>query len=510
MDTTIAMLDSTPTVAVLTLGCKLNQAESQALARELLGHGCSVIDRLAPARTARRMPAPDAIIINTCSVTHVADRKSRHLVRQARRLAPQATIILAGCYVDSDGPDLAQRLGADWLVTTAEKPTIASRILRNRRRNGCSDALSPSDGLRTSPPTGRTRAFVKVQEGCDEVCSYCIVPRTRGRERSVPIAEVIAQVQARQEDGAQEVVLTGTQLGNYGRDLGLRQGPKDLLAALLAETTAPHNDGRLRLSSLQAQDITPDLLTLWRHSRPSGRLCRHFHLPLQSGSDRILTAMRRRYSADGFRRAVALVRQTVPDVAITTDVIVGFPGETEEDFQHTSDLCQEIGFAAIHVFPYSRRPGTAAALLKEQVPQLVKRRRLERMLALAEASADAFRARFQGRIMDVLWEESRLDERRRLVWRGLTDNYLRVYTSARGDPPPGGQGRAPSLGAENRSAPAHREEIDLRNRLLPARLGEPVADGLWAELQPEADLSSGTSARLGEPWRARSPAGRED
>jgi threonylcarbamoyladenosine tRNA methylthiotransferase MtaB len=324
----------------------------------------------------------------------------------------------------------------------------------------------------------------------------------------VPIAEVVAEVQAHQEEGAQEIVLTGTQLGNYGRDLGLPPGPKALLAALLAQTDAPRPSGRLRLSSLQAQDITPDLLALWRDPR----LCRHFHLPLQSGSDRILAAMRRRYSADQFRQAVALVRQAVPDVAITTDVIVGFPGETDEDFQRTFDLCQEMGFAAIHVFPYSRRPGTAAALLKQQVPQHVKRQRLEHMLAVARTSADAFRARFQGRTMDVLWEEARLDEHRRLVWRGLTDNYLRVYTSARGDPPPSGQGWAPSPAVENGSAPVHQEEIDLRNRLLSARLGEPVGDGLWGELQSEADLSSGRGARtaLAHPDGPLGPTGRED
>jgi threonylcarbamoyladenosine tRNA methylthiotransferase MtaB len=499
MNATIAMLDAMPTVAILTLGCKLNQAESEALARELLANGCRIIDRLAPARTAPHEPPPDAVVINTCSVTHVADRKSRHLARLARRLAPKATIVLAGCYVDSAGPDLAQRLGADWLFATAEKPAIAGRLLGQWRRHGRPHALRPTHIL-------RTRAFVKVQEGCDEVCSFCIVPRTRGRERSVPIADVVAEVRARQQEGAQEVVLTGTQLGNYGRDLGLPHGPKDLLAALLTDEAVSRSPTRLRLSSLQAQDITPDLLALWRHPR----LCRHFHLPLQSGSDRVLTVMRRRYGPDQFRRAVALLRHSVPDVAITTDVIVGFPGETDDDFERTVRLCQEIDFAAIHVFPYSRRPRTAAALLEEQVPQRVKRHRLDRMLALAHASADAFRARFCGRTMEVLWEEARLDPHRRLLWRGLTDNYVRVYTAARSDPPPDGQGRAPSLGIEDGSALPRRDETDLRNRLLPARLGEPVGDGLWGELEPEADLSPRRGASRGEPCRTCPSAGGED
>jgi threonylcarbamoyladenosine tRNA methylthiotransferase MtaB len=442
---------SARTVAILTLGCKLNQADSQALARELLAHGCQVIDRPAPA---------DALIINACSVTHVADRKSRHLVRLARRLAPEATVVLTGCYEQNDGHDLAQRLGADWLVTNADKLVIAQRLLRHWQEQGRLGtgltAIEPSDGL-------RTRASVKIQEGCNEVCAFCIVPRTRGRERSVPMRDVVAQVLARQAEGVKEVVLTGTQVGNYGRDLGLAQGPRELLAALLAETTIP----RLRLSSLQAQDISEGLLRLWQNRR----LCCHFHLPLQSGSDRILAAMRRRYTADQFRQAVALIRRWLPDVAITTDVIVGFPSERDEDFQRTHDLCQELAFAAIHVFPYSRRPGTLAALAKEQVPHAVKRQRLERMLNLARASAAAFRACFRGRTLDVLWEDARARRHGQPpLWRGLTDNYLRVYTCA-----------------ENGSASGRCPGFDLANRLLPARLGEPLDDGLWGELEPAAD-----------------------
>jgi len=472
---------SSPVVAILTLGCKLNQADSQALARELLARGCQIIDRPAPA---------DALVINACSVTHVADRKSRHLVRLARRLAPEATIVLTGCYEQNGNHhDLARRLGADWLVANADKPAIAQRLLRQWQEQGRlgvgPTAIQPGDGL-------RTRASVKIQEGCNEVCAFCIVPHTRGRETSVPIREVVAQVLARQAEGTKEVVLTGTQVGNYGRDLSL--GLRDLLATLLAETTIP----RLHLSSLQAQDISEDLLRLWRNHR----LCPHFHLPLQSGSDRILTAMRRRYTVDQFRRAVALIRRRLPDAAITTDVIVGFPGEGDDDFQRTHSLCQELAFAAIHVFPYSRRPGTVAALAKEQVPHAVKRQRLERMLRLARTSADAFRARFRGRTLDVLWEEAKTrQDGQPPLWRGLTDNYLRVYTSARG-------GWASGLCAENGSASGHRPGFDLANRLLPARLGEPLGDGLWGELQPAVDpppaeIGSGEPACRQTKWIER-------
>jgi threonylcarbamoyladenosine tRNA methylthiotransferase MtaB len=432
-------VDTCPTVAILTLGCKLNQADSQALARELLSHGCRVIQRAAPA---------DAYVINSCSVTHVADRKSRHLVRLARRLSPNATVVLAGCYAESGGADLAERIGADMVISNGDKELLAQELLRRLGDgSGCRAPLPSGDGL-------RTRAFVKIQEGCNEVCSFCIVPRTRGRERSVPVERVVTEVLARQSEGVQEVVLTGTQLGNYA-DLSTSGGATPLLASLLARTTVP----RLRLSSLQAQDVNESLLRLWADPR----LCRHFHLPLQSGSDRVLAAMRRRYGARQFLEAASLIRERVPDVAITTDVMVGFPGETEADFQETYNLCQEAGFAAIHVFPYSRRPGTAAALMRDQVPPAVKRHRLEQMLALARASADAFRARFQGRTMTVLWEEARPRRGARTLWQGLTDNYLRVYTDA-----------------ENPAADPPRQ--DLTNLLLPTRLGRAAADGLWGEL----------------------------
>jgi threonylcarbamoyladenosine tRNA methylthiotransferase MtaB len=444
-----------PTVAILTVGCKLNQADSQALARELLAHGCRISQRPIPA---------DAFVINSCSVTHVADRKSRHLVRLARRLSPDATVVLAGCYAESAGADLAERIGADLVVGNGDKASLAQELLhRLGDGHGCRPPLPAGDGL-------RTRAFVKIQEGCNEVCSFCIVPRTRGRERSVPIDRVVAEVLARQAEGVQEVVLTGTQLGNYGRDLDAPGGPRQLLATLLAHTAVP----RVRLSSLQAQDIHESLLRLWNDPR----LCRHFHLPLQSGSDRVLAAMRRRYSARQFLEATSLIHERVPDVAITTDVMVGFPGETEADFQKTYRLCQEAGFAAIHVFPYSRRPGTAAALMRDQVPAAAKRDRLERMLALARASADAFRARFQGRTMAVLWEEAR---RRgaRTFWQGLTDNYLRVYTDAEKSCLPAGR-PAGDLPRPKVGRPGGPGRLDLANRLLPTRL-DSAADGLWGE-----------------------------
>lgn len=389
-------------VAVLTLGCKLNQADSEAIARELTARGCEVIDRPSVA---------DAYVINTCSVTHVADRKSRHLVRLARRLSPGAPVALTGCYPETAGIEAARATGADLVLANRDKPALVASLLGH-----------PSEMAPLAPRARplRTRSFVKVQEGCNDVCAFCIVPRTRGREVSVPPDAVVAEVQRREAAGVQEVVLTGTQLGAYGRDIGVRLS--ELIRALLAETSVP----RIRCSSLQPQDLSPDLVALWEDPR----LCRHFHLALQSGCDATLARMRRRYDSRAYRDAAGLIRAAVPGVAITTDVIVGFPGETGAEFEESFRFCEEMAFAGIHVFPYSRRAGTVAAKLAGQLPEPVKRQRARRMLALAEASASRFREAHVGRVVSVLWETRRRDDG---LWDGLTDNYVRVRAASPDD-----------------------------------------------------------------------------
>lgn len=426
------MPDRPITVAVLTLGCKLNQADSEAIGRRLVASGVHVVDR--PARGA------DAFVVNSCSVTHVADHKVRHLVRLARRLSPDAQIVLTGCYAESAPANVAEMTGADVVLRNADKLSIADQLLERLRDRG-----DPSAGCPNHLRNGvRTRAFIKIQEGCNELCAFCIVPYTRGREVSVPIERVVEQVRAREVEGALEVVLTGTQLGNYGRDLGWREhGPRRLLEELLEQSSVP----RIRLSSLQAQDISPPLLRLWDDSR----LCPHFHLPLQSGSDDILRLMRRRYTVDQYGRSAALIREHVRDVAITTDVIAGFPGETDTDFEATYALCREIRFAAMHCFPYSRRAHTGAALMPNHLPPRVRRGRLERLLELGCESSVAFRRHSLGRTMEVLWEQENCGR-----WRGLTGNYIRVYTAA---------------GA------------DLTNRLLPTQLLHVDGGGVMGAIQ---------------------------
>jgi threonylcarbamoyladenosine tRNA methylthiotransferase MtaB len=264
---------------------------------------------------------------------------------------------------------------------------------------------------------------VKGQEGCNDVCAFCIVPRTRHREESRTIARVVDEVRLAVEAGAQEVVITGTQLGAWGRDFAAPLRPDRLIAGILGETDV----ARLRFSSLQPQDMTPELLALWQDPR----VIPHFHLALQSGSPAVLRAMRRRYTADAYLAAVERIEAAVPGVAITTDVIVGFPGEREGDFEQTLELCRRVGFSRIHAFPYSVRRGTSAALLPDQVPHEVKRERMARLLGLAAALSARFQARFTGEVRPVLWER-RQEVGGTAYWRGYTDNYIPAYAAGAG------------------------------------------------------------------------------
>jgi threonylcarbamoyladenosine tRNA methylthiotransferase MtaB len=383
------------TAAILTLGCKLNIADSEAMARRL---------RDAGWRVSERAEGADAVIVNTCSVTHVADQKSRHVLRQARRLAPSATLALTGCLLETAPPATIDALGADLVYTQPRQAALADAII----------ALRPvaSPHHKPSRPALKTRAFISAQEGCNDVCAFCIIPRTRGRERSKPVDAVVAEAQAREAEGVREIVITGTQLGAYGRDFGQRT-PFPLLQALLQHTSVP----RIRMSSVQPQDLSPQLLELWQDQR----LCRHFHLALQSGSAATLERMRRRYSKQQYREAVQALREAIPGVAITTDVIAGFPRETQDEFEESLEFCREMAFAAVHVFPYSQRAGTSAYKLPEQVPEPVKKERVHRLIALAtEMRADYCRS-YLGRDVEVLWETQRHD-----VWEGLTDTYVRV------------------------------------------------------------------------------------
>ena len=398
---------SQPTVAIETHGCKLNQADSGLLAAQFARRGFRLVTSSEPA---------DVFIVNSCTVTHVADRKARNSLRAARRRNPDSTIVATGCYAQRSPEALRALAEIDLVVGNVDKGSLVSEVLEWR---GGTPPVPCAVGVQRetlTPRIARTRAMVKIQEGCDQVCAYCIVPKVRGRERSVPQDELVDEIGRHAANGYKEVVLTGTQLGSYGFDL-----PDTDLRRLIGTILDRTEVGRVRISSLQPQDVGPELLDLWS----DGRLCPHFHLPLQSGSDSVLRRMRRRYGAERYSDAVDMIRGRVPDVSITTDVMVGFPGESEAEFQETLALCRRTGFGAMHVFPYSIRPGTSAAHREDQVGPDVKSQRMRQLLEVAEQQFGEFRDRFEGAVRPVLWEEGS-GAPGATTWTGLTDNYIRV------------------------------------------------------------------------------------
>ncbi len=415
-------------VAIDSLGCKLNQAEVELLARQFAEAGYQLVSPVEKA---------DVYILNTCTVTHVADSKCRHWLRLAHHRNPDALLVATGCYVQRAPEELAQIEGVGLVLNNKEKPNLL-RMLEESGRIGTS-VLAQGE----STAGFRTRALVKVQDGCNDFCSYCIVPLVRGREKSLPVEQVVTEVKDRATQSYKEVILTGVKIGSYNYQGVNLQG---LLERILAETGVE----RLRLSSLQPQEITPELIKLWHNPR----LCRHFHLSLQSGSDEVLNRMKRCYSTRDYQQTVSLIRSLVPEVAITTDVIVGFPGETEAEFEESYAFCRQMEFARIHVFPYSPRQGTQAARMPQQVETQLKKERSQRMLALAKESAQNFSQQFSDKSMLVLWEKQSRDG----VWSGHTDNYIKVYTKT---------------------------SNDLANKLLPVKLAKVYGDGVRGVIEKD-------------------------
>lgn len=395
------------TFALHTLGCKVNQADSEAIAAALIAQG------LRPA--VDQQPA-DVVVVNTCTVTHLGDRSSRQAASQARRSSPAALVVATGCYAQVAPAAVAAVPGIDLVVPNTAKDDIAAIIL-DHLGSRPAPIMLPAFPIADNPDTlladllGRTRAQIKVQDGCDNRCTYCIVPTARGASRSRPITEIVDLVQRKATAGIQEVVLTGVHLGDYhptpDNDLG------DLLVALLAETTIP----RIRVSSLEPEDFRLEWLDLWANPR----MCRHLHLPLQSGSAAILRKMARRYTPERYREIAQAAYAAIPELALTTDIIVGFPGETDDDAQATLELAAEFRFAKMHVFRFSPRAGTAAARMPNVTPDHRKKARSDQLLALNAELTHAFRARYLGATVEVLWEGQRP-----WGWEGLTDNYLRV------------------------------------------------------------------------------------
>jgi threonylcarbamoyladenosine tRNA methylthiotransferase MtaB len=403
-------------IALQSLGCKLNQAEIDSLARQLNGRGHLLTESAEEA---------DIFVLNTCTVTHIADRKSRQLLRAARRQNPEALIVAVGCYAQRDAPMLEQSGIADLALCNDRKDHLLE-IIECLRQPGNGHVADHRNGWRR-----RTRSMVKIQEGCSQFCSFCVVPQVRGAERSLSPEGVLQDVRDRLTAGHREIVLTGTNIGQYTWDGHGSRGLAELVQRILGET----NITRLRLSSLRPQDLNREMIGLWSDDR----LCPHLHVPLQSGSETTLLRMNRPYSLADYARAVQYVREAVPALALTTDVMVGFPGESNREFEESYHFCERMDFAGMHVFPYSARPGTAASEMPGQIDDGVKKERLRRMLALAQRSAQHFRSQFLGQTMNVLWEGRSTGA----TWDGLTGNYIRVSA---------------------------RSGEDLSNRLLPVKL----------------------------------------
>ena len=402
--------------AIYTLGCKVNQYETQAMEAELTRRGHTLVPFDGEA---------DAYIINTCTVTAVSDKKSRQMIRKARKRAPHAIVAVCGCYAQTD-PEAVEALEVDLVMGTNDRMGFLDRL----------EALSPDGGqvvdvddalhrraferLPAGGLEGRTRAMLKVEDGCVNFCTYCIIPYARGPIRSLPAAEAAAQAAKLADEGYKELVLTGIEISSWGRDLEGRPELMDLIEAVCA--AAP--DCRVRLGSLEPRTITEDFC---RRGAAIPNLCPHFHLSMQSGCDSVLKRMNRKYDTARYYESVRLLREYFDRPGITTDLIVGFPGETEEEFVQTLDFVKKCAFSAMHIFPYSRRTGTPAAAMAGQCSNAVKEERAHRAGEVARQLRQTWLESWVGHTLPVLFEEEKDG-----LWRGHAPNYTEVFAPGQG------------------------------------------------------------------------------
>ena len=402
--------------AIYTLGCKVNQYETQAMEAELTRRGHTLVPFDGEA---------DAYIINTCTVTAVSDKKSRQMIRQARKRSPHAIVAVCGCYAQTD-PQAVEELEVDLVMGTNDRMGFLDRL----------EALSPDGGqvvdvddalrrrtferLPAGGLEGRTRAMLKVEDGCVNFCTYCIIPYARGPIRSLPADEAAAQAAKLAEEGYKELVLTGIEISSWGRDLEGKPTLIDLIEAVCA--AAP--GCRVRLGSLEPRTITEDFC---RRGAAIPNLCPHFHLSMQSGCDSVLQRMNRKYDTARYYESVRLLREYFDRPGITTDLIVGFPGETEEEFAQTLEFVQKCAFSAMHIFPYSRRTGTPAAAMAGQCSNAVKEDRAHRAGEVARQLHQTWLESWVGHTLPVLFEEEKDG-----LWRGHAPNYTEVFASGEG------------------------------------------------------------------------------
>lgn len=394
-------------VAISTLGCKTNQFESAAMIEQLKAAGYLVVPFTEPS---------DIYIVNSCTVTARTDAETRRLIRRARRLNPGARIVATGCYAQVSPGELEKMPELDSVLGNQEKQNISVLLESTNHSVSNIAAISQADQLKLTSFAEHTRAFLQIQNGCNSFCAYCIVPYARGRSRSVRSDDILRGVRDLAANGFKEVVLTGIHLGAYGLDLS----PPISLTALVREIDTESIVPRLRIGSIEPNEVSEELLKLMATSQ---NICPHLHLPLQSGSDAVLSRMGRPYTSGAFRNLTAWISAAMPDAFIGADVIAGFPGETETEFEETVRLCEELPFSDLHVFPYSKRPGTRAAGMPGHVPAQIVTERAARLRGIAELKKQSFLERFIGREQEVLVQKFDCNTG---LCRGFSRNYITV------------------------------------------------------------------------------------
>lgn len=412
-----------PSVAFHTLGCKVNHYETEAIWQLFQSKGYERKDF---------EKASDVYVVNTCTVTNTGDKKSRQVIRRAIRQNPNAVICVTGCYAQTSPAEVMAIPGVDIVVGTQDREKMLDYIDQYKRErepiNGVNNIMKARiyEELEVPAFTDRTRASLKIQEGCNNFCTFCIIPWARGLLRSREPEAVIAQAQKLVDAGYKEIVLTGIHTAGYGEDM------KDYNFAQLLRDLEEKVKGikRIRISSIEASQVTDEVIEVIDQSTI---VARHLHIPLQSGSDTVLKRMRRKYTTAFYAEKIEKLRKALPDFALTSDVIVGFPGETEEEFQETFDFIKELGFAELHVFPYSQRTGTPAARMEDQVEDDVKHERVRKLISLSTQLAKTYASRYEDEVLEVIPEEPFKKDASTGLWVGYTDNYLKVKFPATSD-----------------------------------------------------------------------------
>lgn len=393
-------------VHLKALGCRLNEAELEQWSQQFRSAG----HEITPS-----VPDADVLVLNTCAVTNEATGKSRRLMHRLYRENPEAKLVISGCYASLQTDEVARSNGVDLVVPNVEKDLLPQQVMQ-KFEVPVMPEMAVEPGETPLFLRGRHRAFIKVQDGCRYRCTFCIVTVARGEERSRSVAEIIAEINHLQQQGIQEIVLAGVHVGGYGSDTG--SSLYQLVQTILQETDIP----RIRFASVEPWDLPDDFFSLF--SNP--RLMPHMHLPLQSGADSVLRRMARRCKTEEFARLVAMARDAVPGFNVTTDIIVGFPGETEEEWQQTLDYVESVGFGHMHIFTYSAREGTKAARLPNQLPNSIKKERSRTLHTLAARLKQQWLAQQLGQTVPVLWEYARPDDNGQQIYTGYTPNYCKV------------------------------------------------------------------------------------